>query len=44
MNIVKNHLQNRMGDEWMNDSLVTYIEKDIFDTIANEKIINDFGT
>ena len=28
MNIVKNRLRNRMGDEWMNDSLVVYIERD----------------
>jgi hypothetical protein len=36
MNIVKNRLRNRMGDQWMNDCLVTYIEKDIFKTISNE--------
>ncbi|XP_028110203.1 zinc finger MYM-type protein 1-like [Camellia sinensis] len=28
MNIVKNRLRNRMGDEWMNDSLAVYIERD----------------
>ncbi|PIA24877.1 hypothetical protein AQUCO_16300001v1 [Aquilegia coerulea] len=42
MNIVKNRLRNRMGDEWMNDCLVTYIEKDVFDTIDNEPIIRRF--
>ncbi|XP_028117728.1 zinc finger MYM-type protein 1-like [Camellia sinensis] len=30
MNIVKNLLQNRIGDEWMNGSLIVYIERDIF--------------
>ena len=30
MNIVKNRLRNKMGDTWMNDYLVTYIEKNIF--------------
>ena len=35
----KNSLRNRMGDELMNDCLVTYIEKDIFDSIDNESII-----
>ncbi|XP_028105174.1 uncharacterized protein LOC114304198 [Camellia sinensis] len=30
MNIVKNWLQNRMGDEWINDSLVVYIKREIF--------------
>ncbi|XP_042410328.1 zinc finger MYM-type protein 1-like [Zingiber officinale] len=34
--IIKTDLRNRMGDEWMNDSLVVYIEKDIFATIENE--------
>jgi hypothetical protein len=42
MNIVKNRLRNRMGDQWMNDCLVTYIEKDIFKTINNEKIMQRF--
>jgi len=32
-------LRNRMGDKWMNDSLIVYIEKDIFDKIDNEIIM-----
>ncbi|XP_042472157.1 zinc finger MYM-type protein 1-like [Zingiber officinale] len=36
MKIIKIDLRNRMGDEWMNNSLVVYIEKDIFSTIENE--------
>ncbi|XP_028117856.1 uncharacterized protein LOC114315439 [Camellia sinensis] len=39
MNIVKNRLRNRMGDEWMNDSLVVYTERDIFDGIDNDTIL-----
>ncbi|XP_052302967.1 uncharacterized protein LOC127904272 [Populus trichocarpa] len=39
MHIVKSRLRNRMGDKWMNDSLVVYIEKDIFDKIDNEAIM-----
>jgi hypothetical protein len=31
-----------MGDKWMNDSLVVYIEKNIFDKIDNEVIIKRF--
>jgi hypothetical protein len=31
-----------MGDEWMNDCLITYIEKDIFKTISNEEIMQRF--
>ncbi|KAF8412061.1 hypothetical protein HHK36_000014 [Tetracentron sinense] len=37
--IIKNQLRNRMGDEWMTDCLVTYIEKDIFNSIDNEAIL-----
>jgi len=33
--IVKKCLRNRMGNQWMNDCLVTYIENDIFKTISN---------
>ena len=33
MNIIKNRLRNQIGDQWMNDCLVTYIEKNIFKTI-----------
>ena len=42
MNIIKNRLCNQIGDQWMNDCLVTYIEKDIFKTIKYEKIIQRF--
>ncbi|PKU78032.1 hypothetical protein MA16_Dca011652 [Dendrobium catenatum] len=39
MNIINNRLRNRMGDSWMNDCLLTYIEKDIFNSINNELIV-----
>ena len=42
MNIIKNRLHNQSGDQWMNDCLVTYIEKDIFKTIKCEEIIQRF--
>ncbi|XP_042027249.1 uncharacterized protein LOC121774438 [Salvia splendens] len=42
MKTIKTELRNRMGDEWMNDSLVVYIEKDIFSTIDNEPIPQRF--
>ncbi|XP_042432956.1 uncharacterized protein LOC122019563 [Zingiber officinale] len=42
MNIVKTNLRNRIGDEWMNDSLVVYIEKDVFNTVDNESILQRF--
>ena len=31
-----------MRDKWMNDSLVVYFEKDIFDKIDNEVIMKRF--
>ncbi|KAL7258692.1 hypothetical protein ACSBR1_004744 [Camellia fascicularis] len=42
MNIMKNRLRNRMGDKWMNNSLVVYIERDIFDDIDNDTIMERF--
>ena len=42
MNIVKNPLRNRMGDQWMTDSLLVYIEKDIFNSIENDAIMQRF--
>ena len=42
MNIIKNRLRNQIGDQWMNDCLVTYIEKDIFKTIKCEEIMQPF--
>ncbi|XP_062113583.1 uncharacterized protein LOC133824645 [Humulus lupulus] len=44
MNIVKNQMCNKMGDEWLNDSLTVYLEKDIFNTIDNKTIIHRFQT
>ncbi|PIN08331.1 hypothetical protein CDL12_19093 [Handroanthus impetiginosus] len=42
MNIIKNKLRNRMGDEWLNDCLIIYLEIDVFDAIENEKIVQQF--
>ena len=42
MNFVKNHLGNRMGDQWFNDSLVVYIEKYIFCSLDNDVILQRF--
>ncbi|KAL6533012.1 hypothetical protein OROMI_027124 [Orobanche minor] len=42
MNIVKIRLRNRMSDEWMNDNLVIYLEKDLFKQVSNEAIIHKF--
>ena len=42
MHVVKSRLRNRMGDKWTNDSLVVYIEKNIFDEIDNDVIMKRF--
>jgi hypothetical protein len=42
MKFVKNMLHNRITDEWMNDYLVTCVEKDVFNNIDNELIIQRF--
>ncbi|XP_022846317.1 uncharacterized protein LOC111369063 [Olea europaea var. sylvestris] len=42
MNIEKNRLRNQIGDQWMNDSLVVYVEKDVFNEIDNKTIIRRF--
>ena len=42
MKYIKNKLHNRMGDQWMNDCLIVYIEKDVACSIDNETIIQRF--
>ncbi|KDO42614.1 hypothetical protein CISIN_1g044298mg, partial [Citrus sinensis] len=42
MKFMKNELWNQMGDEWMNDSLIVYTEKDVFNSIDNESIAQRF--
>ncbi|KAL6284707.1 hypothetical protein ACE6H2_015636 [Prunus campanulata] len=42
MNIVKTPLRNKMGNQWLSDSLVVYIEKDIFSCISNANIMRRF--
>ncbi|KAL5553288.1 hypothetical protein UlMin_040689 [Ulmus minor] len=42
MNIVKNQMRNKMGDQWLNDCLTMYLEKDVFNAFDNEPIIHRF--
>ena len=42
MKYIKNELRNRMGDQWMNDCLIVYIEKDVACSIDNEIIMQLF--
>ena len=42
MKFVKNELRNQMGDEWMNDNLIICVEKNVFNSIDNESIVQYF--
>ena len=39
MKYIKNELRNRMRDQWMNDCLIVYIEKDVACSIDNKTIM-----
>jgi len=42
MKLVKSRLHNQIMDDWLNDYLITYIEKKIFGSVDNEKILQHF--
>ncbi|XP_020242699.1 zinc finger MYM-type protein 1-like [Asparagus officinalis] len=42
MKYVKNELRNRMANPWLNDCLVTFVEKEVFSTINDRDIIKRF--
>ncbi|RXH97629.1 hypothetical protein DVH24_009954 [Malus domestica] len=42
MKIVKTPLRNKMGDQWLSDSMLVYIERDVFAFIDNEHIMRRF--
>jgi hypothetical protein len=42
LKLVKSRLHNRIGDDLLNDCFVTYIEKNIFESVDNEKILQCF--
>ncbi|XP_019097507.1 PREDICTED: uncharacterized protein LOC109131258 [Camelina sativa] len=42
MKIVKTYRRNRIGDQFLNDCLVCFIEKDVFKTITNETVVTSF--
>ncbi|CAN6719472.1 unnamed protein product [Malus baccata var. baccata] len=42
MKIVKTPLRNKMGDQWLSDSMLVYIERDVFAFIDNEPIMRRF--
>ncbi|PKU59159.1 hypothetical protein MA16_Dca023145 [Dendrobium catenatum] len=42
MKIVKHRLHSKMGDDWLNDCLVPYIEKEVFDLVPNEAVMQHY--
>ncbi|KAL6538192.1 hypothetical protein OROGR_012180 [Orobanche gracilis] len=42
MTYVKNKLRNSIGDQFLNDCLVTFIEKDMFLQVSDDEIVNRF--
>ncbi|CAN6315813.1 unnamed protein product [Urochloa humidicola] len=42
MALIKTDLRSKMGDEWLNDLMICYVEKEIFRRISDEKIIQRF--
>jgi hypothetical protein len=42
MNYVKNKLKNKLGDQYLNDCLVTFIEWEFFLQVKDKDIINRF--
>ena len=39
---MKNEFRNQMEDEWINNNLIVYVEKDVFNSIDNESITQYF--
>jgi hypothetical protein len=44
MNIIKTDLRNSMSDEWLNDLILCYIEKEIFVGLDLENVKKRFQT
>ena len=42
MKIIKTNLRNRISDEFLNDTAITYFEDDLFETVSNDDIMYRF--
>ena len=42
MKIIKSDLRNKIGDDWLNDLMICYVEKEIFAKIDDKKIMLRF--
>ena len=42
MNVIKTDFRNKMEDEFLSDTMMLFIERDIAATISTDSIIDDF--
>ena len=42
MNIIKSDLRNKIGDDWLNDLMICYVEKEIFAKIDDKRVMLRF--
>uniref|UniRef100_A0A0D3CE59 TTF-type domain-containing protein n=1 Tax=Brassica oleracea var. oleracea TaxID=109376 RepID=A0A0D3CE59_BRAOL len=42
MKLVKTAARNRIGDQFLSDCMVCFIEKELFDSVSNEKVVERF--
>ena len=42
MKIVKTSLRNRISDQFLNDCVVCFVEKELFEKVTNETVIKRF--
>lgn len=42
MSIIKSKLRNKMEDEFLDDSMVLYIEREYAESIDNDSVISEF--
>ena len=42
MNVIKTDIRNKMEDEFLSDTMMLFIERDIAVTISTDSIIDDF--
>ena len=42
MKLVKTTARNRIGDQFLSDCMVCFVEKELLDSVSNEKVIQRF--
>ena len=44
MKIVKTSLRNRISDQFLNDCVICFVEKELFEKVTNEVVVKRFQT